>query len=51
MKKKVSVSISEETIGRIEEFMFDGQFRNKSHVIEFALNKFMREKENDKEES
>lgn len=47
MKKKVSISIEEKTISKIEDILEDGQFRNKSHVIEFAVNKFMQEKEND----
>jgi len=26
---------------QVEDFLDDGTFRNKSHLIEFALNKFM----------
>ena len=44
MKKKISISIDEESDEKIEEYVEDGRFRNKSHVIEFALNKFMKEK-------
>ena len=41
MKKKVSISVEESTIEKLEEYISDGAFRNKSHVIEFAVNKFM----------
>lgn len=47
MKKKISVSIEEKTIDKLDDYIKGGQFRNKSHVIEFAVNKFMKEKEND----
>ena len=43
MKKKISVSIEEKTIDDIDKFIEDGLFRNKSHVIEYAINKFMKE--------
>ena len=47
MKKKVSVSIDEKAIIELEKFveLGNGSFRNKSHVVEFALIKFMKEKE------
>jgi len=44
MKKKISISIDEEAVSRLDEYVENGQFRNKSHVIEFALNKFMNER-------
>ena len=43
MKKKISISIEEESDEKLEDYVEDGRFRNKSHVIEFALNKFMNE--------
>lgn len=43
MKQKMSISIEEEMIDKIEEKVSEGTFRNKSHVIEFALNKLMGE--------
>ena len=46
MKQKLSVSIEKKTIRKVEEKVNEGTFRNKSHVIEFALNKFL-EKENE----
>ena len=43
MKKKISVSIEEQSIDKLQEYVEDGKFWNKSHVIEYALNKFMKE--------
>jgi len=42
MKKKLSITINEEKIKEIEKFILDGRFRNKSHVIEYSLDKFLR---------
>ncbi len=41
MKQKLSVSIEKETIERIDDYISNGSFRNKSHFVEFALNKLM----------
>lgn len=50
MKQKLSISIDEEKIMIIEELLKEGLFRSKSHVLEYSLNKFLREKlENGKE--
>ena len=46
MKKKLSVSMEEKTIDRLESIVDEGAFRNKSHLIEFAVNKLIKEKEN-----
>jgi Arc/MetJ-type ribon-helix-helix transcriptional regulator len=43
MKAKISISIEETSVDKLEEYVKEGQFRNKSHVIEYALNKFMKE--------
>jgi len=43
MKQKISVTIDEETIKLIEELLKDTQFRNRSHIIEHSLKKFMEE--------
>jgi len=45
MKKKISISIDEDSVDKLEEYVENGVFRNKSHVIEFALNKFMKEED------
>lgn len=47
MKQKLSVTIDEEKIKIIEEILKEGLFRNKSHIIEYALIKFL-EKANGK---
>jgi len=43
MKQKISVSIDEEKIKLIEEKLKEGRFRNKSHIIEYSLDKFLKE--------
>jgi len=35
-----------ETIKLIEESIKEGQFRNKSHVVEFSVNKILKEDKN-----
>ena len=45
MKQKLSITIDEETIKLLEENLKEGVFRNKSHAIEFSLNKILKEKE------
>jgi Arc/MetJ-type ribon-helix-helix transcriptional regulator len=48
MKKKLSISIDEEKIELLENFLKQDRFRNKSHLIEYILNKFLMErKENE----
>ena len=46
MKQKLSITIDAKTIEVIENMLKDGTFRNKSHVIEYSLNKFLKENEN-----
>jgi Arc/MetJ-type ribon-helix-helix transcriptional regulator len=41
MKKKISISIDEKTIEKLEELMKDSSFRNKSHALELALTKLI----------
>ena len=48
MKKKLSISVEEKTIDRLETFVHQGIFRNKSHFIEFAIDKFLEIKENER---
>ena len=45
MKQKMSISIDEEKINLIEKLLHDGKFRNKSHVIECSIDKFLKENE------
>lgn len=47
MKKKLSITVDENMINIIEELIEEGRFRNKSHVMEYSLNRFLRENKND----
>jgi Arc/MetJ-type ribon-helix-helix transcriptional regulator len=46
MKQKISITIEKETLEQIEETIKGGIFRNKSHAIEFSLNKILKKKDN-----
>ncbi|MEK6909312.1 MAG: hypothetical protein AABX23_04640 [Nanoarchaeota archaeon] len=41
MKQKLSVTIEEETLKMIEEALKGNTFRNKSHLVDYGLNKFL----------
>ena len=43
MKQKISVTVEEETLRLLDEIMKTGVFRNKSHAVEFSLNKILNE--------
>jgi len=45
MKQKLSITIDEEKVKLIEELLQEGFFRNKSHILEFALIKFLENEE------
>ena len=47
MKKKLSITVEQDKIEKIELAVASGLFRNKSHVIESALNKFLEEYKHD----
>ncbi len=38
MKRKLSISIDENTLSKILESIKQGKFRNKSHAVEYAVN-------------
>ena len=42
MKIKQSISIDKELVKDIEAIVEEGRFRNKSHIIEYALKSFLR---------
>ena len=42
MKKKLSISIEEDKIKLLERFIQSGKFRNKSHLIEYSIEKFLK---------
>jgi len=41
MKQKLSITIDEEKIEKVNEILKKGLFRNKSHILEYALIKFL----------
>jgi len=43
MKHKLSISVDFETVLKVQDKMRDGLFRNKSHLIEHAVKKFLQE--------
>lgn len=44
MKQQLTITIEEDKVREIEELLKEGLFRSKSHVLEYSLNKFLREK-------
>lgn len=50
MKQKLSITIDRKTIKLIEASIKEGLFRNKSHVVEFSLNKVLKDKQNSNQE-
>lgn len=45
MKQKISISIDEDKMNKIEELLKGSRFRSKSHVIEYSIEKFLVEDE------
>ena len=43
-KKRISATVEKETIEKIKEILKKGNFRNKSHVIEAAIENLAEEK-------
>jgi len=41
MKHKISISIEEETLLRLREHIRSRKFRNRSHAVEYALERLM----------
>ena len=50
MKQKISVTLEKEMLDVIEKLLADAKFRNRSHVVEFALSKLVEERENERTE-
>ena len=48
MKQKLSITIDEEKIKQLEKLLKNGRFRNKSHILEYGLNKLLEEEKNGK---
>lgn len=43
MKHKLSVSLNKEIVNEIVKVLSTGKFRNKSHLVEYAVKKFLEE--------
>ena len=41
MKQKLSVAMDSELVDVLEKMLQDGRFRNRSHLIEYALKTFL----------
>lgn len=41
MKRKISISIDDELIGRMQAKLKEGLFRSQSHLMEYATKKFL----------
>ena len=41
MKQKISVTIDEATLKKVEEHISSGVFRNKSHALEYEVRKLL----------
>ncbi len=42
MKLKLSVSMDKGIVKEIEDIIDEGRFRNKSHIVEYALKTFLK---------
>lgn len=47
MKQQITVTMDEEKLVQMEGLLKDGVFRNKSHILEFCFNKFLKEQESE----
>ncbi len=45
MKYKISISVEEDTLDKIDKGVKDGTFRNRSHAFEFSIKKAIGGKE------
>jgi len=43
MKQKISVTIEEDKVKMIEKLLEEGRYRSKSHILEYGLNKLLKE--------
>lgn len=42
-KQKISITVDEQVVQLIENLLQDARFRNRSHIIEYSLKKFLNE--------
>lgn len=45
MKSKLSITLDEELVAEIAKALSSGKFRNKSHVVEYAVKKLLEQQE------
>ncbi len=45
MKQKLSVTLDENLVNEIDSALSTGRFRNKSHVVEYAVKKLLEEQD------
>ncbi|MFC1691433.1 hypothetical protein ACFL0W_04605 [Nanoarchaeota archaeon] len=51
MKHKLSITLDEETVVGIQAKLRTGLFRNKSHIIEYAVKKLLEDNSQDNNEN
>lgn len=44
VKQKISVTLDEKMLDIVEKLLADAKFRNRSHIVEFALTKLTEKK-------
>ena len=49
MKQKLSITIDEKNDKLLEKLLNEGEFRNKSHIVEFAIVRLLEELKQEKE--
>ena len=47
MKKKLSITLEEETVKLLDKNTQNGRFRNKSHLIEYSVQKYLNGEKNE----
>lgn len=45
MKAKISITVEEDILKKLDKILEEGLFRNKSHVIEYSVKKFIEAKD------
>ena len=48
MKQKLSITIDADKVKLIDEMLKQGRFRNKSHLLEYSLDRLLKEEKNGK---
>lgn len=50
-KQKISITIDETLAAKLERLLENGQFRNRSHILEFGLRKLLKDQDKDNKET